>query len=207
MIYLGGRAPELQPRTWVQLRAVPAASISPGTTCMVKDYAYQRWVWDGTYWKPMQGRARINGGNGSPLATLSGIASGLFALPAITIPVGMFFDGATIRAEVMLKKTTSTATWGAMAYIGPLGTSSDLNFGIISNSAPANACTRLSSVAVITSGSILGSRYTGPHGVDTGAASVAAVSMATDLKVSLGVAFANVADTFHLQSYLVTLEA
>ena len=185
----------------------PVNLVPVGAELQATDYNNQTWVSDGTVWRPAQGRARIRGGNGNPLASISGIASGLFTLPPIVIPVGMFFDGATIRAEMMLKKTTSTATWSGIAYIGPLGTTSDPNFGIVSNSAPANACTRLSSIAVITTDSIMGSRYTGPHGVDNGAAAVAAVSMAADLKVSLGVAFANVADTFQLQSYLVTLEA
>ena len=186
----------------------PPVSIVPaGTELQVTDYANQKWISDGTYWRPAQGRVSIAGGDGNPVAVLSGVGAGVFTLPAITLPVGMLFDGCRVVTESLVKRTTSVAAYSAMSYIGTSGSPSDTNIGILSQSGPANACTRLHSIAVISADSIITSKYTGPHQTNSSSAEISAFNPAVALKVSFGVAFANVGDTFHLQHYKVSLEA
>ena len=66
-----------------------AALVRPGTEIVVSDYGYQKWVSDGTYWRPAQGRATIKDlfglvATGGHIAQISGTTAGLFAIPAVS---------------------------------------------------------------------------------------------------------------------------
>jgi hypothetical protein len=94
-------------RPWAGL--VPA-----GTELQVTDYANQKWISDGIYWRPAQGRVTIKQKWGSyekPLATLQTMATGQFTIPGGNplIPAGMIVPHSSVRCFATIKKVGGNA--------------------------------------------------------------------------------------------------
>src|SRR5574343_1604843 len=72
----------------------PVGLVPAGTELQVTDYANQKFISDGTYWRPAQGRALLKmlcQPLATPLAIFTGGTAGLFALPGgpVKIPAGL----------------------------------------------------------------------------------------------------------------------
>ena len=113
--------------TWV---GRPAVGLVPvGTELQVTDYANQKFISDGTYWRPAQGRALIYSRSAdsisTPIATLS--ATGVFALPGGSpiIPAGMIAPQTKVCAVAQFRKYGSSGSVNAGVRLGTSGTTSD----------------------------------------------------------------------------------
>ena len=106
-----------------------AGLVSAGTELQVTDYANQKFISDGTYWRPAQGRALIYSKTAdsisTPIATLS--AAGVFALPggSPVIPAGMIAPQTKVCAVAQFRKYGSSGTVAAGVRLGTSGTTSD----------------------------------------------------------------------------------
>ena len=109
--------------TWVG--RPPASSVPVGTELQVTDYANQKWVSDGTYWRPAQGRvliyAKVTSSLATPLATLS--AAGIFAIPGGSpkIPAGMIIPQMKVCATTQFRKYGTAASASVNTKLGTTG--------------------------------------------------------------------------------------
>ena len=105
--------------TWVT--RPPVNSVPVGTEIQVTDYGNQKWVNDGTYWRPAQGRVSVYGNVGglaSPIAVLSAV--GTFTIPGGNpkIPAGMIIPGMRVCACSQYRKSGSAATMSVNTRLG-----------------------------------------------------------------------------------------
>lgn len=101
---------DLSARTWASLNSLSKTGLVAGATCKLTDFNYQEMVYDGTSWRPAQGRlliAQASWDGTTPLSSVTGAVSGVFYAPGsnVKIPAGLIGPGATVVAEVGLKKT------------------------------------------------------------------------------------------------------
>lgn len=108
----------------------PAVNLVPvGTELQVTDYADQKWISDGSYWRPAQGRvqlyAKVTESLATPLAIIS--AAGIFALPggAPKIPAGMIIPQMKVCVCTQYRKYGTAASASVNSKIGTTGTFSD----------------------------------------------------------------------------------
>ena len=104
----------------------PAVELVPaGTELQVTDYGNQKWINDGTYWRPAQGRvliyAKVTDSLATPLATLS--AAGIFAIPggAPKIPAGMIIPQMKVCATTQFRKYGTAASASVNTKLGTTG--------------------------------------------------------------------------------------
>lgn len=211
-----GRSSELPPMTWVQLRAVPAAALKPGMTCRVSDYAYQQWVWDGTYWRPAQGRVTIGqqwGRVGQPLASFTNVAQGYFTIPGgfPLIKAGMITPHSRVYGEAHCAKVGSA---GAAIHLrlGAVGVTSfpDNAFGQLSLTSSSGSAGRMFASAKFGTSmtSFISDNRTPPQGQMTEIIDkTPGVNAAADMEVAITLTGANASDTINLYGYNIWLEA
>lgn len=107
----------------------PAVGLVPaGTELQVTDINNQKFISDGTVWRPAQGRAMLallSGSISMPLATLSAV--GIFSLPGggTKIPAGMIIPNSRVCASVQFRKYGSAASMSVNAKIGTTNSSAD----------------------------------------------------------------------------------
>ena len=100
----------------------PAAALVPaGTELQVTDYNNQKFISDGTYWRPAQGRVTIYGavgGPSSPIAVLSAV--GAFTIPGgnAKVPAGMIIPGMRVCACSQYRKSGGTASMSVNTRLG-----------------------------------------------------------------------------------------
>jgi len=86
-------------------------------------------VADGTYWRPRNGRQIIVqrfGTLAAPLASLTGVASGVFALPKLPeFPAGLIAPNSRVTAQVDVARTGVNGTATLADRLGTAGTSAD----------------------------------------------------------------------------------
>ena len=92
----------------------PVNLVPAGTELQVTDYANQKFISDGTYWRPAQGRVTIVQKWGSyekPLATLQTVATGQFTIPGGNplIPAGMIVPHTSVRCFATIRKVGGNA--------------------------------------------------------------------------------------------------
>lgn len=214
-----GRSSELPPMTWAQLRVVPTAALKPGMTCRVSDYAYQQWVWDGTYWRPAQGHAQLYSKwalLASPLAVIQNATTGLFALAGGNpkIPAGMIIPNSKIYLQFDARKLGANGTAIIYGYLGTAGNASDPQ--VIGTNVTINANTD----AVVTAAARFGTSkvnfssrsWMGDGNTSASAAGVlidksGTINTDADMFISMGVNAANAADSFNFIGCNVILEA
>src|SRR5574343_72124 len=209
---------DLEPRTWAQLRAIPTALLTPGMVCRVTDYAYQQWVWDGTYWRPAQGRVTIAqqwGDYATPLAMLSATVAGQFTTPGGNplIPAGMIIPHSSVRVFTMMKKVGGTATVSFQCRIGTANNTSDSLFAATTPSPTAtNLDIQLSAAARFRNSSsrLAALQYSG-DGLSAGTVGpgndfTANINTMADMRVTFSVLAGNVADSYNFIGYNVWLE-
>ena len=98
----------------------PAVGLVPaGTELQVTGYANQKWISDGAYWRPAQGRAilkELHGliAAGRQIAQLSGVSSGIFTIPGgCKIPAGMVIPHSRlyVQADGFKSGVNGPANW------------------------------------------------------------------------------------------------
>lgn len=104
----------------------PANLVPVGTELQVTDYLNQKFISDGTYWKPAQGRVmlyeKVTDSLATPLAVLS--ATGIFALPggAPKIPAGMITPQMKVCVMTQYRKFGTAASASVNSKLGTTGT-------------------------------------------------------------------------------------
>lgn len=198
----------------------PAANAVPvGTELQVTDYGNQKWVSDGTYWRPAQGRVLLTQKVGSLTAPIAAIqsVSGVFAIPGggPLIPVGMLVPNSKLGIQAEMRKTTGAGTFTANIWIGTAGATTDRT--VLASASPATANTD----ALLTTSikiSDVPTRFIARNWMGDGSTSssnTGVISEANsggfdtrlDMRVSFGNSAANATDNLVLLSYLVWLEA
>lgn len=195
----------------------PAIGLVPvGTELQVTDYANQKFISDGSAWRPAQGRVLIaqkSADGSAALATISGFVSGEFAITKPVIKAGMIPANSKIRVEGMVAKAGTVGTFVPAVYFGKTNSmSTDPAIGSVGVTITSDGTgTRWDMLACFgTSTSMfLRSGNTSPQGQSTGNiySHATNVDTAVDMFITFAIVSGNAADTFALKSYSVWLEA
>ena len=203
--------------TWATRQA--ASSVMAGTELQVTDYANQKFISDGTYWRPAQGMALIAQRHGTlttPISVLSATTSGVFTIPGgqIVIPAGMIVPNSRICVAGLFRKTGATANVFFGVKLGTAGNVDDsLVCGLTSGISSGSEVTVYSSARV---GDPIANNFVTLYTIGDGSTTFSTnstqtrnvnVDHAADQFLSLYVASGNIADTYNLISYVVWLEA
>ena len=173
------------------------------------------WRSDGTNWRPANGRTRLYAKNGliaAPLATLTGVTSGVFTLPeTLTIPAGLIAPHSAVWGNFEIFRTGATATALVQWRIGTAGTTSDSIVYQSSMSATTNHQSRSYSAAKFGTGT---DRFFAPNSsnMNGGGSQAAGVDRTTNVNTAaamyatVDLSSANAADTFSLIAYSLWIE-
>lgn len=197
-----------------------AALVRPGTEIVVSDYGYQKWVSDGTYWRPAQGRATIKDlfglvATGGHIAQISGTTAGLFAIPAggCKIPVGMLIPHSRLYVQADGIKSGANGTANFIVYLGTTNSASDS--AVVNQGVSIGNNTNALTTAAARFGTAT-DRYSSRTWQGEGISNASQNSMSdrlgnvntnADMFVNIGVAAANAADVFNLTALQVVLES
>ncbi len=196
----------------------PVSAVPAGTELQVTDFNNQKWISDGVYWRPAQGRVSlkyVHGLIGSPLATIQNATGGVFAIPggSARIPAGMIIPHSALLIHSSGCKVGSAGTAVSQATLGVLNSLSD-------SSAQAFNVSSASLTSILTGSRVaFGTSKTSAflntwlgYGSAGGSASNVQSNMSSgintdaDMFVNLGINSANTADSFELFSFEVWLE-
>lgn len=204
--------------TWANRPAV--GLVSPGTELQVTDYANQKWISDGTYWRAAQGRAIIKElfglvTTGGHIAQISATTAGLFAIPAggCKIPAGMIIPQSRLYIQADGIKAGGAGTANFIVYLGTTNSAADsavVNQGV-SIGTNTNALTT-AAARFGTATDRYNSRTWQGEGISNASQNslsdrIGNVNTAVDMFVNVGVAAANAADVFNLTALQVVLES
>lgn len=193
--------------TWAIVKTL-AASFKVGTEVVLTDYGNQRFFTDGTKWRPVGGRAllsSINGRVASPVATLTGVTSGVFGV-STKIPAGMLKAGSRVIVRCHASQSLAfTATVGM--YFGVNGSTADTLVSSSSLAATAGQGVRgeyefyVSSIpTIMTTPQWLAYGAVGTGGL---ADRTVADTSSLDLFITVGISGGNATNTYSLVSHSV----
>lgn len=195
----------------------PSASlVRPGTEIVVSDYGCQKWVSDGTVWRPAQGRALLlskSAGAAGFIAQISGATAGVFAVAGNMIPAGMIPPEGRILVTSDGFKKGGAATYRLRTHLGLLNNAGDPEVTSVASLAATNSPFAMSTSARF--GPETG-RFSSRGGLGEGASSTAGFSMSSrntglntqsDMFVNIAASDGNIADVYYLVSLQVWLEA
>jgi len=196
----------------------PAVGLVPvGAELQATDYANQKWICDGTYWRPAQGRVNIGqqyGNASQPLATLSNTVQGYFTIPGGNplIKAGMIIPHSRVYFEALTRKEGTGGTAGFYGRLALVGASyPDATFATATIGNNNLQCHRFYSTANFGTSK---TQFVTPQYLAPGAGATnstvdkgAQVNTDADMEVSMAIASANIADSFSLLGYSVWLEA
>lgn len=196
----------------------PAANAVPvGTEIQVTDYGNQKWVSDGTYWRPAQGRillAQKSADGSAFLASLTNTTSGEFAITKPVIKAGMVIPNSRIKIEGLTVKSGSLQAFTPAVYLGKTASmATDPAVGSIGGTLTADtAACRWDLLAYFGTATnmFLRSGAVAPQsqGSSTVFSQATNVDTTVDMYVTLGVlASTAVVDIYMLKSYSIFLEA
>lgn len=191
-----------------------ASLVPPGTDLRATDLNNARFFSDGVNWRPV-GKQTIYHKNGlvtSPLATMSGVTAGLFAIPQILIPAGMIIPNSKIEVQCAGRKIGANATSTFQVYLGTTGTTNDSPFVSLTTGSVTLMDSMINGAAKFGTNTekCLIQNYVG-EGTSFGAASAQAdrsanINTASNMYVSIAVTSANALDSFTLTSIRVSYE-
>ena len=198
----------------------PAVNFVPaGTELQVTDYANQKFISDGTYWRPAQGRMLLKSvfglsAAGGQIAQISGTTAGLFAVPGgCKIQAGMIIPHSRISVQSDTYKVGANGTASFIITLGSSNSAADVT--MISQT--MSITTGTNSVATCaarfgTATDKFNSRNWQGEGVSSGSNNSMSdragnVNTAADMWINVGVSSANASDIFNLVSLQVVLEA
>lgn len=198
----------------------PAANLVPvGTELQVTDYANQKFISDGTYWRPAQGRALLKELHGlvaigGQIAQLSGVSSGLFTIPGgCKIPAGMIIPHSRLFAQADGFKTGTNGTANWRVFLGTTNSVSDSQMTTfnISNTNGINAV-GAGAARFGTATDRYNSRNWQGEGLTTGSNTsmsdrLGNVNTNADMWLNVGITDANALDVFNLISLQVVMES
>jgi len=196
----------------------PAVGLVPaGTELQATDYANQKWICDGAYWRPAQGRVNIGqqyGNASQPLATLSNTVQGYFTIPGGNplIKAGMIIPHSRVYFEALTRKEGTGGTAGFYGRLALVGASyPDATFATATIGNNNLQCHRFYSTANFGTSK---TQFVTPQYLAPGAGATnstvdkgAQVNTDADMEVSMAIASATVTDSFSLFGYSVWLEA
>lgn len=198
----------------------PVNLVPVGAELQVTDYNNQKWISDGTYWRPAQGVVvlydlfGLNDGTGH-IAQLSGVTSGTFAIPGgLKIPEGMICNGTKISVQVEATKVGANGTANCTVTLGTLNSASDGAMSSLAVSA-ATGTQIFASCAARFGASATKFNTRNALGEGISQASVANVmsdrtnniNTAADMWINVNINSANAGDAFNLIGIQVKLEA
>ena len=103
----------------------PPAAGNAGKEIIVTDYRRSRWYSDGTYWRPVSGRAVLRNWVGANVTFSSGSMAQISVVPTITIPADMIATpGLSVRNRVVWHRQSAAA---AANQAGSLRIGADVN--------------------------------------------------------------------------------
>lgn len=159
------------------------------------------WRSDGTYWAPAAPVVLFRGAGtvAAPLATLTGVTSGVFVSPG-NVPAGMFIrPGMRLQAQANFSRSTATATASLQINVG----SQVVGFGV---GAAVGQQVRLDTNVWCASASTqLNENWLQPQNSAASVFQSASVNFTTAQAFSVLLGAANVADSFTLLSYGLTI--
>lgn len=197
----------------------PVGLVPVGTEIQVTDYANQKWISDGAYWRPAQGRvllAQKARTNATALAVVSNSAAAQFTLPGGNpkVPAGMVIPGSKLRVEAGAVKSGASSTYGFAARLGKTGiTANDLAMGSVASTISTDgAGLRMDLVACFAASpsEFFRTGNTAPMGQASGnmfMSGAPTIDTASDMYVSFDILSGNIADSYSLGFYAVWLEA
>jgi hypothetical protein len=203
------------------LGAFPFAQRPPANSCLscsfnATDLNFAEFISDGTNWRPRgyQDIYHKNGLLSAPLATLTGVTSGLFAITDCKIPAGLLLPNSKLSVQIAARKTTGVATAFFNIVLGTAKTLSDRTLAGLTSTATANADAAMACSARVASNTALISQSGLGDGSMTAGGSGALnevsggnFNTALDMYVSIGISSANTSDNFSLVSMRVSCEA
>lgn len=203
--------------TWAGLLASFPANANAGKRAVVTDFVSRPVVVsDGANWRPLNGRMRLYGRNGTvaaPLASFTGVTAGYFTLPqTLTIPAGIVAPHSEVWANFDIYKTGAGGTAGISMRLGTTGGATDGVFGSGTAAAASGQTVRLYSGARFSAATdrFLSTGYAAFNGGGSSVSSAfdrtTGVSTTASMVISLELSAANVADTIMLLGYSVWLE-
>ena len=189
----------------------PVSAVPIGTELQVTDYANQKWISDGIYWRPAQGRAMLLnkwGTPSTPLAVLTGAVDSQFTLTEKAVKTGILIPGCKLSAQMWVRRGGSAGTAYVYAKLGTTDSYSDAMLAGIGLSATDNLSTRMDVLAIITSTTLFTMATTAPGSSSISPSkSSSNFSIASDMYFSVHIRAANVSDTFILVGYQLVMEA
>ena len=198
----------------------PAVGLVPvGTELQVTDYGNQKFINDGSYWKPAQGKVLIYSkwaSLTSPIAVLSGMTSGVFSLPGGSpkIPAGMIPPNSKLSLQLDARKIGGNATAIFYAYLGTAGSIADSVVLATSVSIGTNMdiCITAAARFGLSKTSFNSRTWLGDGTTSASSANVimdrtTLVNTDADMLVTFGVGAASAADAFNIIGCSLMLEA
>ena len=188
----------------------PVSAVPAGTELQVTDYANQKWINDGTYWRPAQGRVII--GNSVTPSVVTGAADMMFTLPTNfkRIPAGMLIPGSRVMFYAEFIKSGAN---GALTPYIRIGTSDSYSDTVVYGVGVPNT----NNMLVRASGNVLigndglfdysTSAVVSPGNGTQFMRSSANFDINADMFMSVHIRGASAADSFTLMSTSIILEA
>jgi hypothetical protein len=206
-------APFSSAGTWAEMRA--RAAVDRETWLLTDTVMRPEW-WQynaaAARWYPIGGRARLVNRGGSvatPLATLTGVTAGLFALDPMVLPAGFLAVGAQVRAHGLFRRSGATGTGTVRARLGTGGNTSDAIL-VSQSMAATDALTyrMYTEGRVINANTLLSAGSNAVNGTTAGGVLdvTGQVDIEQPMSFTLGIASANAADTFAVLAIAIDVE-
>ena len=194
--------------TWANRPPVNLVPI--GTELQVTDYNSQKWISDGTYWRPAQGHVVLLNKWGSvaaPLAIVTGAADMQFSLPISLIKAGLIIPDGALTTIAWVRRTGAAGTAYVNTRLGILNGYTDAILGNQTLSATDAAALRINilSTPSLTSLASLAGISPGSSG-SSAVVSSNNFNLASDMNFSIHIRSANAADSFSLIGYQLIQE-
>ena len=195
--------------TWAS-RPSPT-SVPVGSEFIATDYANQKWISDGTYWRPAQGRVKLLhkwGSTSVPLSVVTGAVDMQFTITDKIIKPGVLLDGCKLNLQAWVQRRGTTSTAYIYAKMGLLDSYSDVAMTGAAFVATDNLHYRIDVLSVIAGPALFTMSYAGAQGASTAPSSgFANFDVAAEMDLSFHIRGANPADTFSLVGYTLSMEA
>ncbi|MFZ5548082.1 MAG: hypothetical protein ACOZJX_05255 [Pseudomonadota bacterium] len=200
---------------WADLNAYDYLKAIPGAEAFAWDIG-DRGIWlvaDGTYWRPRDGRQPIVqrfGSLAAPLASLTGAASGVLALPKVPeFPAGLIAPNSRVVAQVDVARAGANGTATVAVRLGTAGTTADSSLYQASMAATDGLIAQIHQSARfgVSATSFYSLLNTNQNAQATnGADRSTNVNTAAKMTCNVTISSANTLDTFSVLGYSILLE-
>lgn len=190
----------------------PVVGLVPiGTELQVTDFNNQKWVSDGTVWRPAQGRVVLLhkwGSTNSPISVVTGAVDMQFTITDKIIKPGVLLDGCKLNLQAWIRRSGNAGTASIYAKMGALDSYSDVTMTGISFGATNGLHYRMDLLSVVAGASLFNMVTTAPQ-TPHSAPSYGTLNFNVNAKMNLSfhIRGANPADTFALVGYTLSMEA